>query len=45
MILTKLKDVSSHPFATQKGVLLEALAQHQGKQDQRDDITFLGIKL
>ena len=40
-----LEIVAPYHFAKQRFMLEEALNKHQGKQDQRDDITVMGLKL
>lgn len=40
-----LEIVSRYHLSKQRFMLEEALTKHQGKQDQRDDITVVGLKL
>lgn len=44
-IFKLLKKVAPYPLKQQKHVLLEFLNSHKEKTHQRDDITFLGIKI
>ncbi len=43
--LELLEEIKSEPLDKQLSVLEETLDQHQGEQEQRDDITVLGIRL
>ncbi|RLA17369.1 MAG: hypothetical protein DRQ62_15040, partial [Gammaproteobacteria bacterium] len=40
-----LKTVADKDSATQKKLIMEALTAYQGKENQRDDITLLGVRL
>ncbi|MGB0524705.1 MAG: SpoIIE family protein phosphatase [Flammeovirgaceae bacterium] len=44
-VLKLLTHVSAAPFDSQKNFLLEELETHQQTQEQRDDITVLGVKI
>jgi len=43
--LRVLETIYSMPLAHQKAYLEDVLAQHQGKEEQRDDILVIGIRL
>ncbi len=40
-----LKDIMNYPLEKQKEELVEALAKHQGIEEQRDDITIVALKV
>lgn len=44
-VIKQLTHISRAPFNLQQDLIQEELLRHQGEQDQRDDITFLGVKI
>jgi len=45
ILLKFLTHLAFTPFELQHGLLVEELERHQGSQEQRDDITFMGVRL
>ena len=40
-----LKDIANQPIEMQKEAVEEAMKRYQGSEEQRDDVTFIGVKV